>query len=155
MEEKLTACTANPAACAVGYLQQDAASQQPAQIAMLIKTDSEIQFSVHMWSGNFSARQVSDCCSEVGALPKLLNIGTLLTAGIIFSCLRMRLTSSKAKSTAVASDENQKLQSAQYRWHSVHWHWQWCPQTSETLKTKSKTAMSNHHIAGFKPPKCS
>lgn len=67
----------------------------------------------------------------------------------------MRLTSSKAKSTAVASDENQKLQSAQYRWHSVHWHWQWCPQTSETLKTKSKTAMSNHHIAGFKPPKCS
>lgn len=51
-----------------------AASQWQAQIPILIKTDFEIYFSIYMWSGSFSPRELSDSFMEMGTLPKLLKL---------------------------------------------------------------------------------
>lgn len=45
-----------------------AASQQQAQIPILIKTDFEIYFSIYMWSGSFSPSELSDSM-EMGTYP--------------------------------------------------------------------------------------
>lgn len=57
------------------------ASQQQAQIPILIKTDFGIYFSIYMWSGSVLPRELSDSSMEMGTLPKLLNSRTLLTTG--------------------------------------------------------------------------
>lgn len=50
------------------------ASQRQAQIPILIKTDFEIYFSIYMWSGRFSPRELSNCFVEMGTLPELLKL---------------------------------------------------------------------------------
>lgn len=51
------------------------ASQQQAQIPILIKTDFEIYFSIYMWSGSFLPCEPSDSFMEMGTLSKFLNAG--------------------------------------------------------------------------------
>lgn len=57
------------------------ASQQQAQIPIVIKTDFEISLSIYMWSGSFLPCELSDSFMEMGSLPKLLKSGVLLTTG--------------------------------------------------------------------------
>lgn len=61
------------------------ASQQQAQIPILIKTDCEIYFSIYMWSGSFSPRELSDFFMEMGTLPKLLKLRDIINHWLSFS----------------------------------------------------------------------